>query len=80
MKFLSGLGFLICECYWNIRRNGLMSLAALGTVTVALTVLGASVWTAHRVHEYAQRQPQKYNEIDVFLTVDTERAQSEEIL
>jgi cell division transport system permease protein len=65
---LSSLIFLVQEAYRNIRRNGLMSLAALGTVTVALTVLGASVWTAYRIHEVAQQQPQKFNAIDIFLT------------
>jgi cell division transport system permease protein len=69
----STLLFLLQEAYQNIRRNGLMSLAALGTVTVALTVLGASVWTAYRIHEVAQQQPQKFNAIDVFLLPTTER-------
>ncbi|HZT41072.1 MAG TPA: permease-like cell division protein FtsX [Chthonomonadaceae bacterium] len=70
---LNSLFFLIGECSRNIRRNGLMSLAALGTVTVALTVLGASLWTAHRIHEIAERQPHKFNQIDVFLGTDIPR-------
>lgn len=70
---LSSIGYLIHDCFLNIRRNGLMSLAALGTVTMALTVLGASLWTAHRINEYAQRQPEKFNIVDVFLTTETER-------
>jgi cell division transport system permease protein len=69
----SSLLFLIQEAIQNVRRNGLMSLAALGTVTVALTVLGASVWTAYRIHEVAQQQPQKFNAIDVFLLPDQTR-------
>ncbi len=72
----NSLLFLVRECFLSIRRNGLMSLAALGTVTVALTVLGASLWTAYRVVEVAQQQPQRFNEIDVFLNVETERTQS----
>lgn len=72
---LSSLGFLLHEAFLNIRRNGLMSLAALGTVTVALTVLGASLWTAFRISEYAQFQPQKFDRIDLFLMVDTSREQ-----
>ncbi len=70
---LSSIGYLIHDCFLNIRRNGLMSLAALGTVTMALTVLGASLWTAHRINEYAQQQPQKFNIIDIFLATSTER-------
>jgi cell division transport system permease protein len=73
---LSGLAFLVHESVLNIRRNGLMSLAALGTVTVALTVLGASLWTAHRINEFAETQPQKFNQIDVFLANEIERPQT----
>ncbi len=76
---LSSIGYLIHDCFLNIRRNGLMSLAALGTVSMALTVLGASLWTAHRINEYAQRQPQKFNIVDVFLTTDTEREKSQQL-
>jgi cell division transport system permease protein len=73
----SGLLFLFQEGFYNIRRNGLMSLATLGTVTVALTVLGAMLWTAHRINEYAALQPQKFNQIDLFLNVAAEREQAE---
>jgi len=73
---LTSLLFLIQESFLNIRRNGLMSLAALGTVTVALTVLGASLWTAYRIHEIAQQQPQTFNEVDVFLRHEVEREQT----
>lgn len=74
---LNSLVFLIHECFLNIRRNGLMSLAALGTVSVALTVLGASMWMAYRIHEVAQQQPQKFDQIDVFLTPETDRVHTE---
>lgn len=70
---LSSLFFLMQEGFQNIRRNGLMSLAALGTVTVALTVLGGSLWTAYRVNEIAAQQPQKLNEVDVFLAAEVDR-------
>jgi cell division transport system permease protein len=72
--------FLIHEAFLNIRRNGLMSLAALGTVTMALTVLGASLWTAYRINEIAQDEPKTFNEIDVFLSRDTTRPQTEDVL
>lgn len=70
---LNSLLFLIQEGFQNIRRNGLMSLAALGTVSVALTVLGGSMWMANRVHEMAAAQPQKFNEVDAFLGADVDR-------
>ena len=76
---LSSIGFLIHESYLNIRRNGLMSLAALGTVTVALTVLGGSLWTVHRINEYVEVQPQKFNQVDVFLSTDVERTKAFEV-
>ncbi len=74
---MNSLLFLLSEAWHNIRRNGLMTLAALGTVTVALTVLGATLWTAYRINEYARQQPQKFNQIAVFLSPDAEREQTE---
>jgi cell division transport system permease protein len=74
---LSGLLFLFQEGFLNIRRNGLMSLATLGTVAVSLTVLGAMVWAGFRLTEYIQYQPQKFNQMDVFLNTETPRAQAE---
>jgi cell division transport system permease protein len=65
------IGFLVYEGFRNIRRNGLMSLAALGTITVALTILGATVLSAYALYQIASVQPQKLNEIEVFLNVDT---------
>jgi cell division transport system permease protein len=70
---VTSLGFLCRESLLNIRRNGLMSLAALGTVTMALTVLGASLWSAYRLNEYARQQPQMFNQIDVFLPTEASR-------
>lgn len=70
------LFFLIQEAFHNIRRNGLMSLAALGTVTVALTVLGASLWTAYRINEIAQDEPKTFNEVDVFLSRQATRPET----
>lgn len=70
------LFFLIHEAFLNIRRNGLMSLAALSTVTVALTVLGASLWTAFRINEVAQDEPKTFNEVDVFMSRQATRPQT----
>ncbi len=72
MNFAS-LSFLVYEGFRNIRRNGLMSLAALGTITVALTILGATLLSAYCIHEIAAGQPQRLNEIDVFLKVGLSR-------
>ncbi len=72
--------FLIHEAFLNIRRNGLMSLAALGTVTVALTVLGASLWTAFRINEIAQDEPKTFNEVDVFLSRQAARPKTLEVM
>ncbi len=74
------LFFLIQEAFFNIRRNGLMSLAALGTVTVALTVLGASLWTAYRINEVAQDEPKTFNEVDVFMSRRATRAQTLDVI
>ena len=76
---LISLGFLCRECLLNIRRNGLMSLAALGTVTVALTVLGSSLWSAYRLNEYARQQPQMFNQMDVFLPASADREQANDL-
>ena len=70
----SSLAFLIREGLLNIRRNGLMTLAALGTVSIALTVLGSSLWTAYRIHEIADQQPRRFNEVDVFLANSAPRS------
>ncbi len=73
----SSLAFLIGEGFRNIRRNGLMTLAALSTVSVALTILGASLWLSFRLQEIASRQPQKLNEVAVFLNLDVDREKAE---
>ena len=80
MLSFGSLLFLIQEAFLNIRRNGLMSLAALGTVTVALTVLGASLWTAYRINEIAQDEPKTFNEVDVFLLRQATRPQTDVVI
>lgn len=77
---LTSLLFLLHEGYLNVRRNGLMSVAALGTVAVTLTVLGASLWSVYRINEFAQQQPQTFNEIDVFLKSEQTREDAENLL
>ncbi|MDE2126351.1 MAG: ABC transporter permease [Armatimonadetes bacterium] len=50
-----------------------MSIAALGTVTVAITVLGATLLAAGRVKALADAQPARFNEINVFLHTSVDR-------
>ncbi len=69
---LSGLSFLIAEAAKNIRRNGLMSLAALTTVAISMAVLGGALFTLYRLHQFAEAQPRQF-EIAVFLRGDVDR-------
>lgn len=69
---IAGLFFLIGESARNIRRNGLMSLAALSTVTVAMAVLGGAVLSLYRLHQFAEAQPRQF-EIAVFMQFGTVR-------
>jgi cell division transport system permease protein len=64
--------FLLEEAAKNIRRNGMMSLAALSTVAVAMSVLGGSVWSLYRLHQFADAQPKRF-EMQVFLKPELDR-------
>ena len=63
---LSSLSFLIEEALKNVRRNGLMSVAALSTVAISMFVLGGGLLFLYRVHQYADAQPRQF-EMEVFL-------------
>ncbi len=56
----------------NIRRNGLMSLAALTTVTIAMAVLGGALYLLFRLTQFAEAQPRQF-EIAVFMQMETTR-------
>lgn len=71
---LSSIAFLIEEAAKSIRRNALMSLAALSSVAVALTVFGGSVFALYRLHQFVEAQPARF-EIAVFLRPDVPRPQ-----
>lgn len=69
---VSSILFLFEEAGRNIRRNGLMSVAALTVVTVAMAVFGGSVYGIYRLHQFVQAQPSRF-EIAVFLRTDASR-------
>src|SRR5437016_9886648 len=69
---LSSLSFLIEEAARNIKRNGLMSLAALTTVAASMAVLGGALFALFRLHQYAEAQPRQF-EIALFLQTDLSR-------
>ena len=75
---LSSLGFLFDEAGKNIRRNGLMSLAALSTVAISMAVLGGALYFVYRLHQFADAQPRQF-EIQVFLQTETPREKVMEI-
>ena len=77
MRF-SSLEFLVGEAARNIRRNGMMSLAALATVAISMAVLGGSLLTIFRLHQFAEAQPKQF-EMDVFLKVDVGRDRTEDV-
>lgn len=61
------------EAARDIRRNGLMSVAALTTSAISLTVLGGALFTLYRLHQFADAQPRRF-EISVFLRPEVRRS------
>lgn len=76
---LSTFTFLIDESGKNIRRNGLMSLAALTTVAVSMAVLGGALWSIYRLHQIAATIPRQF-EIVAFTHLNTSRKEAEGLL
>ncbi|MCC6731464.1 MAG: ABC transporter permease [Chthonomonadales bacterium] len=74
---LSSLGFLVDDAGKSIRRNGLMSLAALTTVAISLAVFGGALFTLHRIHQLVAAQPRQL-EIAVFMRVRASRERARE--
>jgi cell division transport system permease protein len=79
MRSLNSFTFLLGESARNVRRNGLMSLAALSTVIIAMTVLGGALFTLYRLHQFAEAQPRQF-EIAVFMRYGLDRDKTEENL
>ncbi len=75
---ISSFLFQAEEAVNNIRRNGLMSLAALSTVTMAMVVLGGALLTIYRLGQFADTQPRQF-EMELFMNADTPRSKVEEI-
>ncbi len=75
---LSSLSFHIEEAGKNIRRNGLMSLAALTTVAVSMAVLGGALFALYRLHQLVEAQPRQF-EIAVYVHSSTSRDDAQEL-
>jgi cell division transport system permease protein len=75
---LSSLFFLIEEAAKSVRRNGIRSFAALSAVTIALSVLGGSLFGIFRLHQFVAAQPERI-EIAVFLRTNVSRETAEEV-
>lgn len=69
---LSHIEFLVEEALVNLRRNGLMTLAAIGTVALALAVFGGFGLTVWWLENLANSLPPKFA-IDVFLKDNVSR-------
>ncbi len=75
---LSHIEFLVEEAFVNLRRNGLMTLAAIGTVALALAVFGGFGLILWRLERLANSLPPKFA-IDVFLKDSVPRARAQEL-
>lgn len=70
---LDRIEFLFGEAFVALRRNGLMTFAAISTVAVSLFLLGGLGYVYWRVAQYAQTIPGKF-EMRVFLKDDATQA------
>lgn len=70
---LSSFAFLVEEAFKSIRRNGLMSVTALSTVTIALAVFGGASYGLFRLHQFVHAQPERFH-IAVFFRPEAPRA------
>lgn len=75
---LSHVEFLVEEALVNLRRNGLMTLAAVGTVALALSVFGGFSLIIWRLERVASSLPPKFA-IDVFLKDNVSRQRAKEL-
>ena len=66
--------FLVGEAMVALRRNGLMTFAAISTIAVSLFLLGGLGYAYLRIEEFARTLPSKF-EMRVFLREGTNYAQ-----
>lgn len=76
--FLRGIPFLIHEALLNVRRHGLMNLAVISTIAVALSILGTFGVLAWHLHRVAQQLPRQF-EAHAFLQPSLQRPQVEQL-
>lgn len=69
---IARFGFLIGECWRNIRRQGLMAFACVSTTSIALTILGAFVVLAWQVNTIADTVTRGF-EVHAFLSTSASR-------
>lgn len=73
---IARIGFLMGECWRNIRRQGLMAFACVSTSAIALTTLGAFVVLAWQVNTIAETVTRGF-EVHAFLTISASRDDAE---
>src|SRR5438552_2611532 len=78
MIFLRSIPFLFYEALLNVRRHGLMTLAVISTVAVALTILGVFGLIGWQIHWITDRLPRQF-EVHAFLRSDLTRDDAERI-
>lgn len=76
---IARIGFLIGECWRNIRRQGLMAFACVSTSAIALTTLGAFVVLAWQVNTIAETVTRGF-EVHAFLTTTASRENALEMV
>src|SRR5687767_2118094 len=69
------LGFLAREAAMNIARHGLMTMASISTVAIALTILGGFLLIAFQLHTVAEAVPRQM-EIHAFARTDVTTEES----
>src|SRR5687767_6546389 len=70
------LFFFIRECGLNLRRQGLMAVACVGTAAVSLAILGVFAILASQAYAIAEASPRQF-EVHAFTRVDTPRERTE---
>src|SRR5436190_20515238 len=76
---IRSLGFLAREASMNISRHGLITVASISTVAIALSILGGFLLVAFQLHTIAEALPQQM-EIHAFARTDLSRPQSLQVV